>query len=87
MCWLFIALGLLVVTVVDVDGDPTTSNVTSIVLTGATDTDTDGHVVGSHSRKSGPVHRWRDHRPRFVELIVHWVGTWWRPRGHPIRGP
>ena len=82
---LFLIVGLTTVTVIDVDGDPTTNNTPPVVLT-LGDEVAQGRVTNDDSSTSSSESfgRTRDQLRDVLQAIVR---TLWHPRNHPIRGP
>ena len=83
-----VVVGLVTVSIVDVDGDPTTTNVATAVLSGeapvAAEDDARLTPQAPHgSRRAGAV-------PRFARAVGRWTGEGrhrWMVRVRPIRGP
>jgi hypothetical protein len=82
---IFLVLTLAVITAVDVDGDPATSNVTSIVLA---DRPTAVEMRAEEDLPAPPDLCGVQTRPRGSLIrLCHWARVLWNSHTHPIRGP
>ena len=80
--------GLIATLVIDVDGDPTTTNIASVVLSVETSTVSNGDA--SHETAEPDITRSRKRRTWFSRTIGTWLGVGqhrWHPHIRPIRGP
>ena len=84
----FVVAGLLAVSVVDVDGDPTTTNVATVVLVGEVGVADEDANRGTPPNSAAPV------RANLLMRLRRAVGRWlgegryrWIARVRPIRGP
>ncbi len=84
---LVLVLGLLVVLVVDVDGDPSTTNVTSAVL--GDETAVAAHTDACHDATEPTEAVGRRKLCVLRRKVGEWLGNQhrWHPRVGPIRGP
>ncbi len=83
-----VVAGLLAVSVVDVDGDPTTTNVATVVLVGELAVADEDTIRRTPPNSAAPV------RANLVMRLRRAVGRWlgeghhrWIARVQPIRGP
>jgi hypothetical protein len=80
--------GLIATLVIDVDGDPSTTNVASVVVSVETSIVTNGDA--SQETTEPGVTRSRKTRTRFSRKVGAWLGVGqhrWHPHVRPIRGP
>jgi hypothetical protein len=80
--------GLIATLVIDVDGDPSTTNVASVVLSVETSIVTNGDV--NYEPTEPGVTRSPKLRTRFSRKVGRWIGVGqhrWHPHVRPIRGP
>ena len=81
--------GLIATLVIDVDGDPSTTNVASVVFSVETSIVSNGEA--SHESAEPDITRSRKKRTWFSRTIGAWLGVGhqhrWHPHVRPIRGP
>jgi hypothetical protein len=82
---LFLIVGLTTVTVIDVDGDPTTNNTPPVVLASGVQV-AEARVTNDDSSTSSSE-SFGSTRGRLRDVLQAIVRTLWHPRNHPIRGP
>jgi hypothetical protein len=82
---LFLIGGLTVISVIDVDGDPTTINTPPVVLAAGVE------IADAQATREEPPADASETPDRVVgrayRSLQAIVRTLWRPRAHPIRGP
>jgi hypothetical protein len=84
----FVVTGLIAVSVVDVDGDPTTTNVATVVLSGEAPVVAEDDARRSPPAPDGPMRAGTS--TRFARAVGRWFGEGrhrWMARVRPIRGP